>query len=138
MSEKVFKIVGNYWKSDKCFPSLNDLLSEACRNPKDYGRMKHSYENVVIDAVRTQIRGYKANGKVMLDILWGEPKKTPHKRDEDNVIAGGRKIIHDALKTLGVIEDDNPDYIIFGRNKVLYTDDEPFIEVHIVEIEPMA
>lgn len=134
MSERIFKIVGNYWKSDKCFPDLNDLLGEACRNPRAYGRMKHDYERIVIDAVRQHIRGYKANTKVMLDIVWGEPVHTPHKRDEDNVIAGGRKIIHDALRDMGVIEDDNPDYIVFGRNKVIYTDDEPFIEVHIVEI----
>lgn len=134
MEKVIFRIKGVYHKKDKCFPDLNDLLSQACRHPKAYGKYKGGYEYIVADAVRGQIRGYKATKKVRLDILWGEPINTPKPRDEDNVIAGGRKIIHDALTRMGVIADDDPKHIVCGYNKVIYTSDTPFIEVHIVEV----
>ena len=64
-------------------------------------------------------------------IVWGEKNKGV-KRDFDNVVAAGRKIINDALVKSETLKDDNPNYLMYGRNKFVYTD-KPFIEVRIIE-----
>lgn len=127
-----FVITRKYWK-DKIFPSLNDLLHQASRNPRAYSRVKSECETIVIDAIRTQIRGYKATSRVRLDIVWGEPNKGQI-RDFDNIVSAGRKIICDALVKLKVIEDDKPQYLAYGNNEFVYVD-KPFIEVNIIEVE---
>lgn len=129
-----FIIKGNFHKKDKCLPDLNDLISEACRHPKAYGRYKADYEMIVINAIHVQLKRWKPQGKVRLDIEWGEPKKSSKPRDEDNVIAGGRKIIHDSLVRANVLKDDTPEYVEFGRNRVVYTDAEPYVKVNIIEL----
>ena len=125
-----FKIVGNHWK-ENCLPSLNDVLAEATRHPMCYHRLKTSMEQVVVGAIRKDLKNYKATTRISLDLVWGEKKKGT-RRDFDNVVAAGRKIINDALVKTGVIKDDNPKYLLYGRNKFVYVD-EPFIEVIIVE-----
>ena len=126
----IFRIEGTHWK-DNCLPSLNDVLAEATRHPKAYWRLKTSMEQVVISAIRHDLCGYKPSKRVSLDIVWGEKNKGT-KRDFDNVVAAGRKIINDALVKSGTIKDDNPTYLMYGRNKFVYTD-KPFIEVRIIE-----
>lgn len=128
--EHVFRIEGTHWK-ENCLPSLNDVLAEATRHPKAYWRLKTSMEKVAIGAIRHDLCGYKATKRVSLDIVWGEKNKGV-KRDFDNVVAAGRKIINDALVKSGTIKDDNPTYLMYGRNKFVYTD-KPFIEVRIIE-----
>lgn len=124
---------------NRCFyrenilPDLNDLLGEAARHPKAYGELKRDMETKVINAIRLQLKGWKADKRIQLNITWGEKNKGPY-RDFDNVVAGGRKIINDALTRSGTIKDDNPFYLGYGRNEFVYTD-KPFIKVEIVEIE---
>lgn len=129
-SEHVFRIEGTHWK-ENCLPSLNDVLAEATRHPKAYWRLKTSMEQVAMSAIRKDLKGYKATKRVSLDIIWGEKNKGT-RRDFDNVVAAGRKIINDALVKSGTIKDDNPTYLMYGRNKFVYTD-KPFIEVRIIE-----
>lgn len=126
----IFRIEGTHWK-DNCLPSLNDVLAEATRHPKAYWRLKTSMEKVVIASIRRDLHGYKATKRVSLDIVWGEKNKGV-KRDFDNVVAAGRKIINDALVKSETLKDDNPNYLMYGRNKFVYTD-KPFIEVRIIE-----
>lgn len=125
-----FKITGVHWK-ENVLPSLNDVLAEATKHPKAYWRLKTSMEQVVIGAIRRDLHGYKATKRISLDIVWGEKNKGT-KRDFDNVVAAGRKIINDALVKSGTIKDDNPTYLMYGRNKFVYTD-SPYIEVIIRE-----
>lgn len=125
-----FKITGTHWK-ENCLPSLNDVLAEATRHPMAYHRLKTSMEQVVIGAIRRDLHGYKATKRVSLDIVWAEKNKGV-RRDFDNVVAAGRKIINDALVKSGTIKDDNPKYLLYGRNKFVYVD-EPYIEVIIRE-----
>lgn len=124
-------VITETYRGDKIFPDLNDLLHEACRDPRAYARMKRQCEYIVQDAVRQQIRGYKVAGKCKLNIIWGEPNKG-QKRDYDNIVSAGRKIIHDALQKCNVIENDNPDYLLYGDNEFVYAD-RPYIIVDIVE-----
>lgn len=126
----IFRIEGTHWK-ENCLPSLNDVLAEATKHPKAYWRLKTGMEKVVIAAIRRDLRGYKATKRISLDIIWGEKNKGT-RRDFDNVVAAGRKIINDALVKTETIKDDNPQYLLYGRNKFVYTD-TPFIEVRIIE-----
>ena len=126
------KITGTHWK-ENCLPSLNDVLAEATKHPKAYWRLKTSMEKVVIAAIRRDLKGYKATKRISLDIIWGEKNKGT-RRDFDNVVAAGRKIINDSLVKTETIKDDNPKYLLYGRNKFVYTD-SPYIEVIIREEE---
>lgn len=127
-----FKIIGRYWK-ENCLPSLNDLLAQAERHPQAYNRLKKQMESITIASIRRDLHGYKPSKRISLDIVWGEKNKGV-KRDFDNVVAAGRKIINDALVKSGTIKDDNPTYLMYGRNKFVYTD-SPYIEVFIREEE---
>ena len=127
-----FVIEGAFY-GDKCFPGLNDMLHEAERHPKAYNDMKRQYQFLAINAIRRDLRGYKAQGLVRLHYTFGEPKKG-NKRDYDNIVAAGRKIINDALVKAGTIKDDSPKYLGYGSNTFEYTD-VPFIRVEIEEVE---
>jgi Holliday junction resolvase RusA-like endonuclease len=127
---KQFIINGAHYK-EKCFPGLNDLLREAERHPMAYNKMKRDYETVATSAIRRHLRGYKAQSKVILHYTFGEPSRGK-KRDYDNIVAAGRKIINDALVKTKTIVDDNPNYLGYGTNNFVYVD-TPFIKVEIEE-----
>ena len=131
MANPTFEVRGNYYK-DKCFPGLNDMLREAERHPQAYARMKRDFEYVAISSIRRDLRGYKAEGRVFLNYTFGEPN-SGQKRDYDNIVAAGRKIITDALVKCKVIQDDSPKYLGYGENHFEYVS-KPFIRVEI-EVE---
>ena len=128
--ERTFRIKGTHWK-ENCLPSLNDLLSEMGRHPMAYNRLKSSLEKIVISSIRRDLGPWRATKRISLDIVWGEKNKGV-KRDFDNVIGAGRKIINDAMVKNGTIKDDNPKYLLYGKNKFVYTS-SPYIEVIIRE-----
>ena len=132
MASRSFKIDKCFF-GENCLPDLNDLFSESIRHPKAYGEFKRRMERYVINEIRRQLKGWKADKRIQLNIIWGEKNKGPL-RDQDNVIGGGRKIINDALTRSGTIKDDNPHYIKHGKDEVDYTD-KPYISVDIVEVE---
>lgn len=127
---KSFKITGCYWK-DNVFPTLNDMLTEATRHPMAYATMKRSMDWTCVIAIRNQLKGWKADKRIRLDITWGEKRKGPV-RDYDNIVSAGRKFIADALVKTDTIKDDKPYYLDMGENYFVYTD-KPFIQVDIVE-----
>lgn len=132
MANHTFRIDGKFYK-ENCLPGLNDLLREAERHPMAYNRMKKEKEFIVMSCIRRDLKGWKPHGKISLDITWGEKDKG-QRRDFDNVVGGGRKIINDALTKSGTIVDDNPCHLLYGRNRFVYVS-EPFVEVQIVEEE---
>jgi Holliday junction resolvase RusA-like endonuclease len=109
------------------------MLHEAERHPKAYNDMKRQYQFLAINAIRRDLRGYKAQGLVRLHYTFGEPRKG-NKRDYDNIVAAGRKIINDALVKTGIIKDDSPRYLGYGDNSFEYVD-VPYIRVEIEEVE---
>ena len=129
---KVLKLNGCYY-GNNCFPSLNNLIAEAERHPCAYGKLKRQLEFVVINAVRLQLRGYKATRQVQLHFIFGERNKGV-KRDYDNVLASASKIICDGLVKAGVLKDDAPAYLLPSTCEFHYVD-KPFIHIQIKEIE---
>ena len=127
----IFTIKGAFYK-EKCFPGLNDLLHAAERHPETYNDMKRHYQRIAVNAIRRDLRGFKVKGRVQLNYTFGEPK-TGNKRDYDNIVAAGRKIITDALVKAQVLKDDSPQYLGYGTNSFEYVD-VPFIRVEIVEM----
>lgn len=132
---KIFEVRGEYFKKN-CMPSLNDLLREAERHPMAYNRLKRDMQTVVIMAMRRDLKSWKPEGRVKLDIVWGEKLKGT-KRDYDNIVAAGRKIINDAMVKSGYLKDDNPLYLGYGENLFVYTEN-PYIKVKIAPIPPFG
>ena len=129
-----FIIKGAYF-GEKCFPGLNDLLHEAEKHPNAYNQMKRQYQMIAINAIRRDLRGYKAKGLIALHDTFGEPNKG-NRRDYDNIVSAGRKIINDALTKTKTIKDDSPKYLGYRTNRFVYTD-SPFIAVEIEEVETL-
>ena len=124
----IFTVNGTHYKSN-CLPGLNDLLREAERHPIAYNRLKKEMETIIISCIRRDLRGWKPNGLCQLNIVYGEKSKG-NRRDYDNVVAAARKLINDALVKSGTLKDDNPSYLLYGKNKFMYTD-EVFVRVEI-------
>lgn len=127
----IFTVNGTNYKQN-CLPGLNDLLREAERHPMAYNRMKRQMEAIIMASIRRDLRGWKPSKVCRLDITYGEKNKGT-KRDFDNVVAASRKLINDALVKSGTLKDDNPNYLLYGKNKFVYTS-EPFVRVEIVEV----
>lgn len=128
---RVLKIQGCFY-GNNCLPSLNNLLADAMRNPKAYNATKRQMEFVVINAIRLQLRGYKATKQVQLHFIFGERQKGV-KRDYDNVLAAASKIICDALVKSGVLKDDAPAYLLPSTCEFHYVE-KPFIHIQIREV----
>lgn len=128
-----FTIKGAFY-GDKCFPGLNDLLHEAERHPKAYNDMKRKYQGIAVNAIRRDLRGYKARGRVFPIYKFYEPLNGKI-RDYDNIQSAARKIINDALVKTKTIEDDKPKFLMCGTNEFYYTKNEPKIEVYLMEVE---
>ena len=73
---RVLKLKGCYY-GNNCMPSLNNLLAEAMRHPMAYSKLKKQLEFVVINAIRLQLKGYKATKQVQLHFEFGERDKHP-------------------------------------------------------------
>lgn len=129
---KVLKLNGCYY-GNNCFPSLNNLIAEAERHPMAYNKLKKQLEFVVINAVRLQLKGYKATKRVQLHFIFGERNKGV-KRDYDNILASASKIICDGLVKAGVLKDDSPAYLLPSTCEFHYVE-KPFIHIQIKEVE---
>lgn len=111
---------------------LNDYTSANRTNPHKGGKMKVDNEQIVICAIREQLRRLHIQKPVMLKFAWYEPNK---RRDHDNVSSFGRKVIQDALVKCKVLQDDGWKFVT-GFTDDFYCDkDNPRIEVLIVEQE---
>ena len=130
----MFKIEGRFW-NEKTFPSLNDYMHEQGRKPEAGGQIKRKYEKIACDAIRTSLRGKKYTGLITLHYRYYEPDKG-QKRDHMNIHAFADKVIQDAMKKCGVIQDDSPRYVDGSRltHEFYYTNGIPRIEVEIEEL----
>lgn len=111
---------------------LNEYTSANRTNPYKGSKMKKDNENIVILAIRRQLRGLHIKVPVRLKYTFYEPNR---RRDLDNISSFAHKVIQDSLVKTGVLTND-------GWKEIKgYTDDfacdsrEPRIEVEIAEVE---
>lgn len=131
-----FTIQGRF-SGNHCFPSLNDYLGEIGRNPRAGGRYKKQYVFIAQNALRRDLRHYKAHRPIFVHFTFCEPRKG-HKRDRDNIAGLATKFIFDAMRDAKVIQDDRPEYVVNFDYKFIYSDGLPFIRVDIEEVETPA
>ena len=129
-------IAGNYYGS-KCFPSLNNLLTEYGYSPQRGNTMKRKFMNICNDEIRMQLKGYKAEKPVIIHYRYFEPLDG-HYRDFPNVHAFFSKVFCDSLQKCGIIPNDNPRFLKNETHDFFYLPEkfgEPYIEVYIEEID---
>ncbi len=132
-SFKTFTIRGAFC-GDKCFPSLNQYITELGRNPRCGAKYKKQYVMIATVAIRRDLKRFKTNKPVILHYTFAEPRKGA-KRDYGNIFALADKFIEDALRDCKVIPDDNPHYVKNFTHDFVYTDGDPYIRVEIEEVE---
>lgn len=113
------------------FPTLNEYLAACGRNPKAGGRIKHEYMDIASWSIRSQLRGYHAEHKVILHYYFYEQNM---KRDKDNVFAFASKTIQDALQKCKVIDNDGWKNVENFTHDFFVDKSNPRIEVYIEEL----
>ncbi len=114
-------------------PGLNELLeANRYRSPKNrkglrwngYANMKKQHG----EAVKWELlrQGIKPAKRVYFRFTWQERDRM---RDPDNIAAGGRKVILDALVTAGILEDDGWKQIAGWEDRWTVVKDAPGVIV---------
>ena len=111
-------------------PGLNEFIEQNRRNYHAGAKLKKDYQFLVEMSAKKCLKNWKPTGPVRMRYRWYEKNK---KRDKDNVSAGGRKIIQDALVESGYLKNDGWNDIV-GFSDDFYIDkDDPRIEVDIID-----
>jgi hypothetical protein len=87
-------------------PGLNEIIDAAKRQGDGHHRRWNAYNaerQKLLTDLAFLFRGVPALGRIWVEFCWMEPNK---RRDPDNIAAGGRKLVLDALKARGVITND--------------------------------
>lgn len=113
-------------------PGLNEFIAENRRNYHAGAKLKKEAQYLAATAARKGLKKWRASGPVWMLYKWFEPNK---KRDKDNIAAGGRKIIQDALVEAGYIRNDGWNEIKGFADEFYIDKCEPRIEVYIEEEE---
>lgn len=127
-------ISGNYF-GRKTMPSLNDLLAAYGKKPSIGSAMKKKYQKICSWEIREQLNGWKATKPLIIHYRYFEPTDG-HIRDFTNCHYFCGKVFADALQDCGVIENDNPKYLINETTDFGYVDkgEEPYIEIYLEEV----
>lgn len=112
-------------------PGLNEITAENRRNRHAGAKMKKQYQYAVELSARRQLRHWRPSGPVFMRYLWIEPNK---KRDKDNIAAGGRKIIQDALVKAGYLHNDGWRDIAGFSDTFAVDSKNPRVEITIEEV----
>ena len=112
--------------------SLNEYIAACRTNPYKGAKLKNKSEELVFEAIRSQLHGVHINKPIKVEYTWIEPNR---KRDLDNVSSFGRKVIQDALVKARVIKNDGWDDIVGFSDNFKLDKKKPRIEIHIEEVE---
>jgi len=93
--------------------------------------LKKDTQEVIIWAIRQQLRGVHINNPIVLGYSFYEPNK---KRDLDNVSAFAHKVIQDSLVLAGIIDNDGWKNIKAYTDKFYCDKENPRIEVLLIEV----
>lgn len=114
-------------------PGLNEYTT-AERSKKYAGaRMRKDAEKRIELAAKSQLRGVRFKGPVIMHYTWVEPNR---KRDKDN-IAFAKKFVQDALVHVGVLENDGWNHIDGFSDRFIVEKSKPRIELEIVEADSL-
>lgn len=115
------------------------------RNEHDYLNRSHwskgkqakrdEQDRVVAAILKAKIEPMEGPIEVGINYIEGH-KKNGALRDVDNIIAGGDKVILDALKEAGIIPDDNPRVVRRIYHRADFNASNPHIEVELMEYDP--
>ena len=111
-------------------PGLNDYIKAMNHNRHNGAEMKRQNMNDVMWVIRSQMGNRKIKHPVYVRFLWVEQDR---RRDRDNISAFGRKVILDALVSLGTIKDDGWDYVTGFSERYAVSKSNPRIEVELIE-----
>ena len=110
-------------------PDLNQIIAETKGHWGNYSTLKKTNTQIVAYcAKQTTKRKYN---KIDIDITWHCKDK---RKDKDNIMAGGLKMILDGLVVAGVIKNDGWAHIGDIRHKFDVDRHNPRIEVKITEV----
>lgn len=113
-------------------PGLNDFIDANRRNYHAGAKLKKEAQYMVEVSARKCLKRWKASGPVFMHYVWFEPSK---RRDKDNIAAGGRKIIQDALVSAGYLKNDGWANIVGFTDEFAVNKGNPHIEVVIEEVQ---
>lgn len=113
-------------------PGLNEIIAENRRNYHAGAKLKKEAQYTVEMCARKTLKRWKASKPVFMHYTWYEPNR---KRDKDNIAAGGRKIIQDALVSCGYIKNDGWHDIVGFSDTFRVDKQEPRVEIVIEEVE---
>lgn len=114
-------------------PDLNTIIAESKRGRgkwQPYNEMKQEHTNIVAWIAKSEIK--KQLKKIDLTITWICKNR---RKDKDNIMAGGLKMILDGLVVAGVIKNDGWSEIGSINNHFEVDKDNPRIEVEIREVK---
>ena len=111
-------------------PGLNDMTDAARRNRYESAKMKKKYTELV--AWCAKAAKLPRMEKIDLAITWYEPNK---RRDKDNIMAGGLKMILDGLVVACVIKNDGWSEIGSINNHFAVDKHKPRVEVELIEVK---
>lgn len=112
-------------------PGLNEFIDANRRNYHAGAKLKKEAQFLVVTAARKGLKRWRPAGPVWMTYRWFEPNQ---RRDKDNISAGGRKIIQDALVEAGVLKNDGWREIRGFTDEFYIDKNEPRIEVEIEEV----
>ncbi len=110
-------------------PDLNQIIAESKNHWGSYSSLKKANTQLVAFCTKQATkRKYK---KIDLDITWYCKNK---RKDKDNIMAGGLKMILDGLVVAGVIQNDGWAHIGSINNHFEVDKNNPRVEIKITEV----
>ena len=110
-------------------PGLNEYIEAERTHRQKAAIMKRQYEHMIVLLAKSQLRGKRITGPVVMRYTWHEKDQ---RRDKDNISSMGRKIIQDALVKVGVLPNDGWAHIAGFVDSYAVDKKTPRIEVDIV------
>ncbi len=111
--------------------SFNEYI-QATNTNRFYGnKLKKETQEYIIRFIKEQIPAVRIRERIQLEFRWYEKNR---RRDLDNV-AAGKKFILDALQVAGTIDNDDQRHISSFVDRFFIDEDNPRVEVDLVEEE---
>lgn len=110
-------------------PGMNDIIHQCERSPFAWASTKKKWAQVIALYAREQ-RFQPISGPADYALEFIEPNR---RRDPDNFIAGGCKVIFDALQLAGLLENDGWKHVLSISTSWRVDAKKPGVKVVVVE-----